>query len=165
MEEQFFTDQDNQNFENPEPQRPTGLTIACVLSFINAVWQFFSNLLWFTAYNAMRELSQTEEYDEMLENFSQDIDLLNSTIQNQLAVSRISYLLLALLYAASFYGVLQMWKLQKQGFHIYAIAQILLLIVTAVFVTSVTGESIVGAAVLTALWIGIYFIFYKKRMQ
>lgn len=165
MEEQFFTDQDNQNFENPEPQRPTGLTIACVLSFINAVLQFLSNLLWLTAYNAMRELSQTEEYDEMLENFSQDIEMLNSTIQNQLAVSRISYLLMALLYAASFYGVLQMWKLQKQGFHIYAIAQLLILIVTAVFVTSVTGEPIVGTAVLTALWIGIYFIFYKKRMQ
>lgn len=163
--EEFTDNQNYDNFENPEPQRPTGLTVACVLSFINAVFQFLSNLLWFTAYNAMNELSQTEEYDDMLETFSQDVELLNSTIQNQLAVSRISYLLMALLYAASFYGVLQMWKLQKQGFHIYAIAQILMLIVTAVFVTSVTGESIVGAAVLTALWIGVYFIFYKKNMQ
>ena len=163
--EDYNQDQNFQDFENPKPTRTFALEVACVLSFINAVLQFLSNLLWFTAYNAMRELSQTEEYDEMLENFSQDSDLLNSTIQNQLAVSRTSYLLMALLYVASFYGVLKMWKLQRQGFHIYAIAQILLLIVTAVFVTSVTGESIVGAAVLTALWIGIYFMFYKKRMQ
>lgn len=163
--EEFTDNQQYNDFENPKPTRSFALEAACVLSFINAVLQFLSNLLWFTAYNAMRELSQTEEYDEMLENFSQDIEMLNSTIQNQLAVSRISYLLMALLYAASFYGVLQMWKLQKQGFHIYAIAQLLILIVTAVFVTSVTGESIVGTAVLTALWIGIYFMFYKKHMQ
>ncbi|MBQ6083531.1 MAG: hypothetical protein IJK92_04185 [Bacteroidales bacterium] len=163
--EDYNQDQNFQDFENPKPTRSFALEAACVLSFINAVLQFLSNLLWFTAYNAMRKLSQTEEYDEMLESFSQDIEMLNSTIQNQLAVSRISYLLMALLYAASFYGVLQMWKLQKQGFHIYAIAQLLILIVTAVFVTSVTGEPIVGTAVLTALWIGIYFMFYKKHMQ
>lgn len=163
--EDYNQEQNYPDFENPKPTRSFALEAACVLSFINAVLQFLSNLLWFTAYNAMRKLSQTEEYDEMLENFSQDIDLLNSTIQNQLAVSRISYLLMALLYAASFYGVLQMWKLRKQGFHIYAIAQLLILIVTAVFVTSVTGEPIVGTAVLTALWIGIYFMFYKKHMQ
>lgn len=163
--EDYNKDQNYQDFENPEPQRPTGLTIACVLSFINAGFQFLSNIFSFLAYNLMQEIGQSEEYYEMMEKFAPDMEQLENTMQAQLAVSRISYLLMALLYAASFYGVLQMWKLQKQGFHIYAIAQLLILIVTAVFVTSVTGEPIVGTAVLTALWIGIYFMFYKKHMQ
>ena len=165
MEEQFFTDQENNSFENPEPQRPSGLSVACVLSFINAGFQILSNLVWFLSYNAMKEVAESEEYYELMEKFTPNIDQLEDTMQSQLAISRTSYLLMLLLFVASFYGVLQMWKMQKKGFHIYAIAQILMLIVTAIFVTSVNGTSIAGPAVLTAIWIGIYYIYYKRNMQ
>ena len=165
MEEQFNNEQNNQDFENPTPQRPFGLSVACVLSFINAGFQFIANIFWSLAYNTMQSLGQDEDYLELMEKFSPDMEQFEETMQSQLAVSRVSYLLTALLFAASFYGVLKMWKLQKQGFHIYSITQILLLIVTAVFVTSVTGESMVGPVVMTAIWIGIYYIFYKKHMQ
>ena len=60
---------------------------------------------------------------------------------------------------------LQMWNLKKNGFHIYAIAQILILIITAIFVAGVTGASMVSPAILTAIWIGIYFIYYRKALQ
>ena len=165
MEEQFNTEQNYNDFENPEPQRPTGLSIACVLSFINAGFQFISNIFWFLAYNTMQSLGQDEDYLELMEKFSQGNDQIEATMQAQLAVSRVSYLLQALLFVGSFIGVYYMWKQLKKGFHIYAIAQILILIVTAVFVTSITGASIVGPAVLTAIWIGIYFIYYRKTMQ
>lgn len=165
MEEQFFTDQENNSFENPEPQRPTGLSVACVLSFINAGFQILSNLVWFLSYNAMKEVAESEEYYELMEKFTPNIDQLEDNMQAQLAISRTSYLLMLLLFVASFYGVLQMWKMQKQGFHIYTIAQILMLIVTAIFITSVTGQSIVGSVILTAIWIGIYYIYYKRNMQ
>lgn len=165
MEEQFFTDQENNSFENPEPQRPSGLSVACVLSFINAGFQILSNLVWFLSYNAMKEVAESEEYYELMEKFTPNIDQLEDTMQSQLAISRTSYLLMLLLFVASFYGVLQMWKMQKKGFHIYTIAQILMLIVTAIFITSVTGQSIVGSVILTAIWIGIYYIYYKRNMQ
>ena len=165
MEEQFNQENQFTDFENPKPVRPFALEAACVLSFINAGFQIISNLFWFLAYNTMQSLGQDEDYLELMEKFSQDNDQIEAAMQSQLAVGRVSYLLSALLFAASFYGVLQMWKLQKKGFHIYAIAQILLLIVEAVFVTSVTGASIVGPVVLTAIWIGIYFMFYRKHMQ
>ena len=165
MEEQFNTDPNYQDFENPEPKRPDGLTVWCVFSFINAGFQFISNIFWFLAYKTMQALGQDEDYLELMEKFSQNNGQIESAMQSQLAVSRVSYLLTALLYIASFYGVLQMWKLKKQGFHIYAIAQILLLIVTAVFVTSVTGASIVGPVVLTAIWIGIYYLYYRRNMK
>lgn len=165
MEEQFFTDQDNQNYETPEPQRPSGLTVWCVLSFINAGWQILANIVTFLMYNLMKEIGQSEEYLEMMEKFAPNVDDIESAMQAQFAVSRVSYLIQALLFAASFIGVAYMWKLQKKGFHIYAIAQILILIATAVFVTSVTGASLVSPVILTAIWIGIYFIYYRKTLQ
>lgn len=163
--EEYSDNQQFNDFENPEPQRPTGLTIACVLSFINAGFQFLGNIISFLAYNVMRELGQSEEYLEMMEKFVPDIDEFETQMQAQLAVSRISYLLMALAFAASFIGVLQMWNLKKNGFHIYAIAQILILIITAIFVAGVTGASMVSPAILTAIWIGIYFIYYRKALQ
>ena len=165
MEEQFNTEQEYQNFENPEPQRPTGLSIACVLSFINAGFQFLSNIFWFLAYNTIQSLGQDEDYLEMMEKFMPDTGEIEAAMQAQLAISRVSYLITALLFVGSFIGVLYMWKLQKRGFHIYAISQILILIATAVFVTSITGASIVSPAVLTVIWIGIYFIYYRKTLQ
>ena len=165
MEDQFNSEQEYQDFENPMPKRPDGLTVACVLSFINAGFQFLGNIISFLAYNVMRELGQSEEYLEMMEKFVPDIDEFEVQMQAQLAISRVSYLLMALAFAASFYGVIQMWKLQKRGFHIYAISQIVILIITAIFVASVTGASMVSPAILTAIWIGIYFIYYRKTLQ
>jgi len=162
-----FTDnnQNIDNFENPAPKRPNGLTVACVLSFISAGWFALGNLITFLSYNIMKSMISDENYLEMMEKFVPDMDEFEATMEAQFAVSRVSYLLQALLYVGSFIGVLYMWRMQKKGFHIYAISQILLLIVTAMFVTSVTGAPIVGSVVLTAIWIGIYFIYYRKTLQ
>ena len=163
--EDFTENQQLNEFENPTPKRPDGLTVACVLSFINAGWFTLANLITFLSYNFMKSLSSDENYLEMMEKFAPDMDEFEATMQAQFAVSRVSYLLQALLYIGSFIGVLYMWRLQKKGFHIYAISQILLLIVTATFVTSVTGASIWGSVILTAIWIGIYFIYYRKVLK
>ena len=163
--EEFTENQQLNEFENPTPKRPDGLTVACVLSFISAGWFILGNLITFLSYNVMKSLTTDENYLEMMEKFVPDMDEFEATMQVQFAVSRVSYLLQALLYIGSFIGVLYMWRLQKKGFHIYAISQILLLIVTAMFVTSVTGASIWGSVILTAIWIGIYFIYYRKVLK
>ena len=165
MEDQFNSEQEYQDFENPTPKRPDGLTVACVLSFISAGWQILSNLIAYLTYDVMRELGSSEEYLEMMEKFVPDIDEFEAQMQAQFAVSRISYLLTALLFIGSFVGVLYMWRMQKKGFHIYSISQILVLIVTATFVTSVTGASIWGSVVLTAVWILIYYMYYRRFEQ
>lgn len=163
--EDFTENQQLNEFENPTPKRPDGLTVACVLSFISAGWFTLANLITFLSYNFMKSLSSDENYLEMMEKFAPDMDEFEASMEAQFAVSRVSYLLQALLYIGSFIGVLYMWRLQKKGFHIYAISQILLLIVTAMFVTSVTGASIWGSVILTAIWIGIYFIYYRKVLK
>ena len=163
--EEYTDNQQLNEFETPKPQRPSGLTVACILSFINAGWQFTANLISFLSFNLMKSMTTDENYLELMEKFIPDMDEFEEAMALQFSVNRIYYLLVALLFAASFVGVLFMWKLQKRGFHFYAIAQILILIATAVFVTSVTGASIIGPAVLTAIWIGIYFIYYRKTLQ
>ena len=160
--EEYTDNQQFNDFENPAPQRPTGLTIACIMSFISAGFQFTGDIVYFLFYNIMKELAQSEEYLEMMEKFVPDIDEFEANMALQLSISRVNYLLQALLFAGSFVGVLFMWKQLKKGFHIYAISQILILIVTALFVTSVTGESIVGSVVLTVIWIGIYYMYYRR---
>ncbi len=163
--EEFTDNQQYNDFETPEPQRPSGLTVWCVLSFINAGWQILANIVTFLMYNLMKEIGQSEEYLEMMEKFAPNVDDIESAMQVQFAVSRMSYLVQALLYVGSFIGVLYMWRLQKKGFHIYAISQILILIATALLVTSVTGASMTGAVIMTAVWIGIYYMYYKRNMQ
>ena len=163
--EEYTDNQQYNDFETPEPQRPSGLTVWCVLSFINAGWQILANIVTFLMYNLMKEIGQSEEYLEMMEKFAPNVDDIESAMQVQFAVSRMSYLVQALLYVGSFIGVLYMWRLQKKGFHIYAISQILILIATALLVTSVTGASMTGAVIMTAVWIGIYYMYYKRNMQ
>jgi hypothetical protein len=147
-------------FENPEPQRPGSLTFLCIFSFINAVLQFISNIFTFMTYNTMIALSEDEDYLETMEKFGVDSEMSAMAFDNLLSVDRIYYLLTALLFVGSFVGVLYMWKMQKRGFHIYAIAQILIMIVAAMF-TSVTGLNVV----LTALFILAYYLLSKRYMK
>ena len=149
-------------FENPQPVRPFGLSFFCILSFINAVLQFLVNFISFVSFNMMKTVTTDDNYGEMMDELGIDMDKMESTLKAFLAPGMFYYLITALLYAASFVGVLYMWKLLKKGFHIYAIAQILLLIVTVIFVT---GSSIWGSVILTAVWIGVYYLYYRRNMQ
>ena len=162
MEDQFNNEQEYQNFENPTPQRPTGLTIWCVLSFINAVWQVIMNTVIFLSFNFMQRLSQDEDYLEMLEKYGMDGDMSDQAFGALLSIGRGYYILVALLFVGSFIGVYNMWYQQKKGFHIYAISQILILIVMALFGAT---SSMTGPVILTVLWIGVYYMYYRKFKQ
>ena len=165
MEEQFNSEQDYQNFENPKPQRPIALTVFCILSFINAVYQFVVGISTFLTFNMLKEMFNSEEFLEMMEKIGVDVETNAGAMEAIFSVNRSYYLLSALLYAASFVGVMYMWKLQKRGFHYYAIAQILILIVTVLFVTRVTGAPIWADVIYTAVFIFFYFSYYKRNMQ
>lgn len=163
--EEINQEQGYNEFENPKPQRPTGLTIACVLSFINAVWQFLIGFLSFSVFNTMQTVTSDEKFAELYENMGIDEDQLETALASFFAPGKFYYLLTALLYIGSFIGVLYMWRMQKKGFHYYAIAQILILIVAALMFFGATGTSPWSSIILTALFIGIYFIYYRKVME
>ena len=150
---------------NQEPKRPTGLTIWCILSFANAVYQFFVGLMTYFSYNVIKNMFSDEEYLDMMEKYGMGEEQMEKATGAILAVGRSYYMYTALLYVASFIGVLYMWKQMKKGFHIYSIAQILILIVYVLMFCNATGESPWGSVILTALWIGIYYLYYKRNMK
>ena len=152
-------------FENPQTVRPFGLSFFCILSFINAVLQFLFNFLSFSVFNTMKTVTSDERILELYENMGIDEDQLETALAAFFAPGMFYYLLTSLLYIGSFIGVLYMWKMQKKGFHYYAIAQILILIVAALMYFGATGTSPWSSVILTAAFIGIYFIYYKKVME
>lgn len=105
--------------------------------------------------------------EEMIELYGEEdwtvmIDMITATF----SVGRSYYFVEMLLFIASFVGVVMMWKLQKKGFHIYTIAQILMLIATSVMVTSKVGGGFpFGQVFWTALFVIMYYTHYKKVMK
>ena len=107
-------------------KRPELLTILCILTFIGSGSSFMANGLLYLMIDQVKEIiGQQETFNFM----GSEVDL--SFI---LHIKPIFFLIQALLYAISIYGALKMFQLQKHGFHIYAIAQILLLITPKIFI-------------------------------
>lgn len=165
MEDQFNNEQNCNEFIEQKPQRPFGLSLFCVLSFINAVYQVIVGTVLFLSFNFLKELFSNEDFLEQLEESNVAMGDFTAAIDALFAPGRSYYIILALLYAASFVGVYYMWKLLKKGFHIYAIAQILILIAEVLMLSNVTGESPWGSVVITVVFISMYYIHYKRIME
>lgn len=162
------------NIQEEPAKRPEMLTILCVLSFINAVWNALSNFISFVFYDTIKDLFSKMSSEEMLEELGEEMGdemietwtSLMDASSSVFAVGRGYYFFEMVLFIASFVGVLMMWKLWKRGFHIYAIAQILMLIVTSIFVINKIGGGFpLGAIFWTALFVIMYYAHYKKVMK
>jgi len=163
MEEQQY---ENEQFLNPKPERPTGLSIFCIFSFIGGAWIALQNFVLFAAYDAFKKMlandDMMEAYTKLLGN---QADTMIKVYETMFSVDRIYFILEALLSIGSFVGVLFMWRLQKKGFHIYTIAQILMLIVSAILFYGVVGTKPWGDVLWTVFFVLWYLPFYKKVMK
>lgn len=140
---------ENQEITNVQkPQRPEGLSIVCVLSFIGGGLSFVSNFFIYLYYSS---IIKAIEEDEVMKLPNIDMDMVLEILKSS---GRTYYLLVSFLYIVSLYGVNKMWKLQKRGIHFYAIAQILLLILPLLFVNA--GMSVFPGLIITAFFIFIY---------
>ena len=103
--------------ENTDKQikRPELLTLLCILTFIGSGLAAFSNLFVFLTYDEVSNMMR--EYDFEFKEF-----------EVILAGGKRFFVAGFILYFISLAGALQMWKLRKVGFHLYAAAQIFILI-------------------------------------
>lgn len=152
-------------FTNSKALRPLGLVIVCVLSFINAVYQFLVGIFTFLFFDMFKNIFNDESYIELMEKYGAASKEGQNAMEAIFSVNRSYFLLTALLYVVSFIGVRYMWKRLKKGFHIYAIAQILILIVYVLMFCPVTFASPWGDVITTALFISIYYTYYRKEME
>ena len=139
--------------ENDQPTRPELLKILCILTFIGSGLSLISNTIMFFSIDIIRSYYENGNFDFLAE--SMDLTALELLIN----VNSSYFLFQALIFALSVYGAYLMWNLKKIGFHIYTIAQIVLIILTQVFITELPFP-------FFELMISLIFItFYAKNLQ
>ncbi len=106
-------------------KRPQILSVFLMLSMINGAISSVSNFILYGMVDSLKEIfggSDTMKFMGM----ELDISLF-------INIDKKFFLYQGLLFAVSFTGALLMWNYKKAGFHLYVLSQILLLIVTTVF--------------------------------
>ncbi|MCK4360899.1 MAG: hypothetical protein KAV70_04065 [Bacteroidales bacterium] len=122
-------------------KRPEFLSVLCILTFIGSGLAAFSNLIISLNYDSFIEIAQSEELT------FPGIDLFLSLKVDFFIISFIFY-------SVSLFGAIQMWKLKKIGFHIYTVAQIILLIIPSIFAPSLEFPFL--GLLITVLFIVLY---------
>lgn len=112
---------DNTPQENTGRKRPDLLTVLCILTFIGSGTGAFSNLM------------ITMNYDETMDYLKQEA--FEWPLMELLSRAGYGFFLTGtLLYSTSLAGAIQMWKMRKIGFHLYLVAQILLLLLPLIYI-------------------------------
>lgn len=112
-----------QPYEEKEKRRPDLLTILCILTFIGSGLAAFSFSMITMSYEESMQILESSDFN------LPGMELLKNT--------KFGFFLTgAILYTVSLIGAIQMWKLRKIGFHFYATAQVLLLILPLVYIKS-----------------------------
>ena len=151
-------------------KRPVGMTILLVLSLINAILQIFSALGMYLTVPTMSQMLADGSLEDAMAPFLSLMQMDEEAsqafwevLENRLTINPIYYLFTGLLYIGSLIGVIKMFKLQRTGFHFYSISQMLLLIVSVVYVYSTQGSAgFFNEFLMTVMFILIYHLYLKR---
>lgn len=141
--------------ETPEtPQtRPELLKILCILTFVGSGLSLVSNTLMFLTIDVIRTYYENGNFDFL----SGTMNL--EALELLISVKQSYFLVQAIVFAVSIYGAYLMWNLKKIGFHIYTIAQIMIIILTQVYMPELPFP-------LFEIMISLVFItFYARNLK
>ncbi len=142
-------EQENFSENNSEVKRPLFLSVLCILTFISTGFGIMG-ALFIPAISdiIINVIKQTPDFDEL-------------KTAEAFAILQAGwgyYLITFVLYVLSFTGALMMWKLKKNGFHFYALANIALFYLP----TAMLGISFnFLTAFFPAIFIGLYALNLK----
>lgn len=153
--------------EPPIGKRSPGLTFVLILSMIGSGWSMLANLM-FGIYHGilsnMMESNNMQLPEEMSNMYSNLIGLepaiINDMFLSLLDVPQYHYLLVALFSCLSLVGIVLMWKMRKVGFHCYTLAQLIMLLLTALLGKAYIG---MGDVMMTLLFVAFYAVNIFKR--
>lgn len=136
---------------NEVKTRPELLKTLCILTFIGSGSSLIANGFLYLMFDKVKEVIEQQEAfifmgSELDLSFLLDI---NSTF----------FLLQSSFYLLSLYGAIQMFNLRKIGFHLYAIAQIVLLIIPKVFIP------VLPFPYFELMVSGVFIYLYYKNLQ
>ncbi|MGB4654716.1 MAG: hypothetical protein WBH98_04715 [Bacteroidales bacterium] len=133
--------------EEISAQSKSFLRFLCILTFIYCGLYAFSHTFLALSIDSLGQIIEIFEDEAMRE------------VASLLAEANIWYFILsAILYASSVYGAYKMLKLSKIGFHIYAISQLLILIVSVYFLPETSS---LLSLIVTVLFIYLFSRFLK----
>lgn len=128
------------------------LRIVLVLSMIGSSLYMLSNLMWGFMQPAISNIYNTGELQVPSE--------MTTLLEKMLRTPRSFFFCSALLNAISLTGVIMMWSLRKIGFHLYTLAQLLILMITILFLGRYNTN--IGDIMFTLLFITYYFLAFKQ---
>jgi len=140
---------------NQMGKRPTGLIVLCVLTFIGSGMAFLSNFVSYALNEKLiefMEMAVANMNGQFEEIYRQSIDIFANT-------PKYTFLFSAVLCVFSISGAAIMFAMRKIGFHVYTIAQILLVFMPQLL--NKTHFNLLGSFV-SMLFIALYFMYYKK---
>ncbi|MCD4747483.1 MAG: hypothetical protein K8R58_14395, partial [Bacteroidales bacterium] len=105
----------NLNTDEKSYKRPDLLTVLCILTFIGSGIRAFSSFFISISYNEAITFWEETEFN------IPEMEIIMSGGKGFFVTGFIFY-------TVALFGAIQMWKLKKIGFHLYTVAQILLLI-------------------------------------
>jgi hypothetical protein len=132
-----------------ERKKPVLLKVLLILTFIGSGMTTFSNLFLFVFFHQIK--SVVDSMGSSYHFFGTAMDL-----KPFFDISPLFYLLQGLFSGLSFSGALLMWNLRKTGFHLYTVAQIILLIVPKLFIPNLPFPTM-------ELLVSFLFVFYYSR--
>jgi len=145
---------------------PSGLNVLTILSFIGCAIQFLGSLWAF--YSAKTNYEQKDKMMEQMKSgnapgwaksMMPDEETLLKSFENRLPILIISLVAIFL----CFYGLLQMRKLQKQGYLFYVIGEVLPFVSLVLFIGTfaITGTAVIVSAAIALLFIIMYTTYRK----
>ena len=153
--------QENIPFNDPkEPNRettdgrPVWLMVLCILTFVYSGISCLGYCFFVSKYDFLPQLME-QARDMMVSIYGDKVDVSQALVVQP----RMYYLLLCLLYAGSVTGAAFMLGLRKMGFHIYTVAQALLLVAPVLFVHLPFN---VGDLLVTVAFVLLYATFLKQ---
>lgn len=141
---QTIPNESEQEIKNNKFERPSGLSMICVLTFIGSGISALSSLMVFTGF----DLIPSVPMDARLFPEAQDVkDIVMSA-------GRWFFLIMAVLYFISFTGATMMWKLKKIGFHCYTFSQMLMFLIPILMIQGYIVP--ISSVLITSAFIGMY---------
>lgn len=145
--EELQNNHEQQPILNQPQKRPQMLSVICVLTFIWSGYGVLYNLVYALFYDSLKVLFTTTEFPAAYKE-------MKMALLQILSAGRFFFVTGLVLSFFSLFGAIKMWKLQKHGFHIYTISQIIMLMLPLIFLKS--GSFLNPEFWITALFVAMY---------
>jgi hypothetical protein len=137
-----------QQLTEKRQERPNLLTVLCILTFIGSGMNLFSSVIIAAFYDVFVEIAR---------DFSERFNLPGLALLMEMKPS--FFLVTAVFYAGSIAGAVLMMRLKKQGFHVYTISQILLLLAPMYYL------HLAAPGLPELIFTGLFILLYRRNLK